>query len=101
LAAYERALDWRELFDLAISTGMSSEQIQELGYRIAGTMGPADDVASALTIPIDDLGSKKRHEEAGRVLLEYCADVRQSVIAFVEAGAFAEARRVVRSVSLI
>ena len=39
--------------------------------------------------------SKKRHLEAGQVLLEYAKDVRQAVIAFVEGGHFSEGRRVV------
>jgi hypothetical protein len=36
LAAWERALEWRVLFSLAISSGLSKEEIQEIGYRIAG-----------------------------------------------------------------
>jgi elongator complex protein 1 len=44
---------------------------------------------------IEDLSAKKRHSEAGRVLVEYCSDVKQAVIAFVEGSAFSEAKRVV------
>lgn len=44
---------------------------------------------------IEDLGGKKRHAEAGRVLLDYCGDVRGAVGALVEGNEFAEARRVV------
>ena len=47
------------------------------------------------THPLDDLVSKKRHSEAGQVLLDYAKDVRQAVIAFVEGNCFSEARRVV------
>lgn len=43
----------------------------------------------------EDLSSKKRHTEAGRVLLDYSKDVREAVIAFVQGNAFSEARRIV------
>lgn len=51
--------------------------------------------SSGIMYFLDDLMSKKRHLEAGQVLLEYAKDVRQAVIAFVEGSHFSEARRVV------
>ncbi len=53
------------------------------------------------TRPLDDLVSKKRHFEAGQVLLDYTKDVRQAVIAFVEGNSFSEARRVVSNFETI
>jgi elongator complex protein 1 len=43
----------------------------------------------------EELSSKHRHVEAGRVLLEYGPDIRAAVSAFVDGGLFSEARRVV------
>jgi elongator complex protein 1 len=105
LVAYERALAWRELFDLALSNPSSSasfssstpassasvtsasstlplseEEVREMAYRIA-----------------EDLGGKKRHGEAARVLLDYCGNVRGAVSALVEGSEWGEARRVVSS----
>jgi hypothetical protein len=36
MVAHERALEWRELFDLAVSENIAQEDIVEMGYRIAG-----------------------------------------------------------------
>ena len=44
---------------------------------------------------VEDLSSKKRHAEAARVLLDYCKDIRETVIALVEGNDFSEARRIV------
>ncbi|KAF8963616.1 IKI3 family-domain-containing protein [Flammula alnicola] len=79
MIAHEKALEWQELFDLALlDHDMSEEDIVEMGYRVA-----------------EDLTSKKRHAEAGRVLLDYCKDVREAVIALVEGNGFSEARRII------
>lgn len=43
----------------------------------------------------EDLTSKKRYAEAGRVLLDYAEDDRESVITLVQGNQFSEARRVV------
>jgi hypothetical protein len=43
----------------------------------------------------EDLASKKRYSEAGRVLLDYAKDVREAVIALVQGNRFSEARRIV------
>jgi hypothetical protein len=44
----------------------------------------------------EDLVSKKRHSDAGRVLLDYSKDTREAVITFVQGNMFSEARRIVR-----
>ena len=44
---------------------------------------------------VEDLSSKKRHSEAARVLLDYCKDLREAVIALVQGNGFSEARRIV------
>ena len=36
LIAYEKALDWRELFDLAVRESMSQDELTEMGLRVAG-----------------------------------------------------------------
>ena len=43
----------------------------------------------------DDLISKKRYEEAGRVLLDYAGNTRQCILALVQGNLFSEARRIV------
>lgn len=43
----------------------------------------------------EDLSSKKRYKEAGQVLLDYCSDIRESVIALTSGNMFSEARRIV------
>lgn len=77
MLAHERALEWQELFDLAVRTSMAEGNIVTTGYRIA-----------------EDLVAKKRHSEAARVLLDYSKDIREAVIALVQGNHFSEARRV-------
>jgi elongator complex protein 1 len=48
-----------------------------------------------LMVLVEDLSSKKRHAEAARVLLDYCKDSREAVIALVQGNGFSEARRIV------
>jgi elongator complex protein 1 len=36
ILAHERALEWQELFDLAVRTGMAEGDIVATGYRVAG-----------------------------------------------------------------
>jgi elongator complex protein 1 len=36
MVAYEKALEWQELFDLALREHMSEVDIISMGYRIAG-----------------------------------------------------------------
>lgn len=40
MLAHERALEWQELFDLAVRTSMAEGNIVTTGYRIAGLLGP-------------------------------------------------------------
>ena len=34
--AYEKALEWRELFELAVLEEMPEDDLADLGYRVAG-----------------------------------------------------------------
>lgn len=38
MIAYERALDWRELFDLAVRESTPQDELVEIGLRVAGEM---------------------------------------------------------------
>ncbi|KAJ2931513.1 hypothetical protein H1R20_g5611, partial [Candolleomyces eurysporus] len=77
MVAFEKNLQWRELFDLAFLNNTSEEELQDMAYRVS-----------------EDLTSKKRYVEAGQILLEYRKDVRGAVYALVQGNAFSEARRV-------
>lgn len=99
MVAYEKALEWQELFDLALREHMSEVDIISMGYRIAGWFLKTIYVTSTIeqsSLP-EDLSSKKRYPEAARVLLDYSKDTRQAVITFVQGHDFSEARRVVRT----
>ncbi|KAA1476949.1 Elongator complex protein 1 [Dentipellis sp. KUC8613] len=78
LIAYEKGLQWRELFDLAVRENTSQDDLADMGYRVA-----------------EDLTSKKKYSDASRVLLDYSKDVRQAVIALVQGSEFSEARRII------
>lgn len=39
MIAYEKALDWRELFDLAVRESTPEDELSEMGLRVAGEMG--------------------------------------------------------------
>jgi len=39
MIAYEKALDWRELFDLAVRESTPEDELAEMGLRVAGEMG--------------------------------------------------------------
>ena len=99
MMAYEKALEWRELFELAVLEEMPEDDLADLGYRVAGMSRfyqPAHaQVGLMLTTAVEDLSSKKRYTEAGRVLLDYSKDVREAIIALVSGNAFSEARRIV------
>ncbi|TFK44978.1 IKI3 family-domain-containing protein [Crucibulum laeve] len=77
MVAYEKALEWQELFDLAVRSEVDPEDITITAYRIA-----------------EDLSSKKRYADAGRVLLDYAQNIRESIIAYVQGNFFSEARRI-------
>ena len=36
MLAHERALEWQELFDIAVREDVSEEDIVDMGYRVAG-----------------------------------------------------------------
>ena len=36
MVAYEKALDWRELFDLGVRESLSEDELAEMGLRVAG-----------------------------------------------------------------
>ena len=95
MIAYERALDWRELFDLAIRESTSQDELAEIGLRVAGEITVLSTYIGINWISTDDLSSKKRYAEAATVSLDYVGDVRQAVIAYVEGNFFADARRIV------
>ncbi|KAI9454947.1 IkappaB kinase complex IKAP component [Russula earlei] len=78
MLAYEKAHLWRELFELAQLQRIVREDIVAIACRVA-----------------EDLTSKKRHLEAGQVLLDYAEDVREAVIALVQGNHFSEARRII------
>lgn len=39
MIAYEKALDWRQLFDLAIRESTPEDELAEMGLRVAGENG--------------------------------------------------------------
>ena len=39
MIAYEKALDWRQLFDLAVRENTPEDELVEMGLRVAGGMG--------------------------------------------------------------
>jgi len=77
MLAHEKALQWQELFDLAMREGLPEDEIVSMGYRVA-----------------EDLSSKKRYSESARVLLDYSKDIRECFIALVQGNSFSEARRI-------
>ncbi|KIJ49936.1 hypothetical protein M422DRAFT_74490 [Sphaerobolus stellatus SS14] len=76
MVAYEKALQWQELFDLVLGESISGDELEEIARRVA-----------------DDLDSKQRHTDAARVLLDYANDVDGGVNALVKGSAWSEARR--------
>ncbi|KAM5537957.1 hypothetical protein V8D89_008433 [Ganoderma adspersum] len=78
MVSHEKALDWQELFELAVEKDLSPEDLKNIAYRVA-----------------EDLTSKKRISEASLVLLDYAKDVREATIALVEGSHFSEARRII------
>ncbi|KAF7791354.1 hypothetical protein EIP86_002368 [Pleurotus ostreatoroseus] len=83
MLAYEKALDWQEMFDLALQQQIGSEDLVNAAYRLG-----------------EDLCGKKRYQDAARVLLDYAQDVREAVIALVQGNLFSEARRIITLRSL-
>lgn len=100
LVAYERALQWRELFDLAMREGLTEEELKEMGYRVAGVCNWCNWkslIHLLIVIDPEELTSKKRYIESGQVLLDYAKDIRSCVDALVQGNNFSEAHRLVRN----
>ena len=38
MEAYEKALNWQELFEVALTNGVSEEDVTAMGYRVAGML---------------------------------------------------------------
>ncbi|CAL1711610.1 unnamed protein product [Somion occarium] len=83
MIAYEKSLDWRELFEIALDEKVSEEDLNATAYRVA-----------------EDLSSKKRYADAAHVLLDYAKDIREAVISLVQGNHFSEARRIIALHSL-
>lgn len=95
MLAYEKALEWQMLFDVAGQQQTAEEDMVATAYRIAGEHRKQRRhiaVSHALT---EDLSSKKRYQDSARVLLDYAKDPREAVISLVQGGLFSEARRIV------
>ena len=103
MLAYEKALYWQDLFDIAVQQKMPKDEIVEVAYRVAGASDRHLFLGREFHSmgDLEDLSSKKRHQDSARVYLDYAKDVRQAVIALVEGSFFSEARRVVRLCALI
>ena len=95
MLAHERALEWQELFDIAVREDVSEEDIVDVGYRVAGALWVIVEMTVFLTARSEDLSSKKRYKEAAQVLLDYCKAIRDAVIALTSGNMFSEARRIV------
>ena len=94
MVAYESALLWQDLFDLALREKVQEEQLVDMAYRVAG-MYIRTELDVHLDVISDGLTTKKRYSEASQALLDYAKDVREAVIALVQGNIFSEARRVV------
>lgn len=99
IVAYERALMWRELFTLAAQDNMEEDAIKQIAYRVAGEKN-SDSMQCKSSLFTnyfaDELSSKKRFDEAARVLIDYGKDIRGCVQALAHGNSFSEARRLVR-----
>ena len=78
MIAYQRALIWIDLFDIAHQEQMNADEIAQLAQSMSSS-----------------LKGKGRHVEAGRVLLDYGRDVRAAVATLCEGSGFSEALRIV------
>ncbi|CAE6360205.1 unnamed protein product [Rhizoctonia solani] len=76
--AYEKARMWKELFSLALGTGVGGQDLIDMGHRVA-----------------DSLVSHARYSEAARVYLDYAQDVPSAVSALTRGNDLSEAFRVI------
>jgi elongator complex protein 1 len=98
MAAYEKALDWQELFELVGKEGITGDRMMVIACRVAGVLFQLH-ISPCLHHAIDELGSKQRHVEAARVLLDYVGDVDEAIASLVRGSAWSEARRIVSALS--
>lgn len=96
MVAHEKALDWQELFELALQENMPPDDLVRTAHRVAGSLIAPLSIDLPSYLLVEDLSSKKRYVEAARVLLDYTDDVREAIKALVEGSQFSEARRIVR-----
>ena len=40
MLSHEKALEWQELFELAVQQELSEEDLKDIAYRVAGTQAP-------------------------------------------------------------
>ena len=95
MLAYEKALDWQEMFDLALQQQIGSEDLVNAAFRLGGIYRSRRLRVETNVCILEDLCGKKRYQDAARVLLDYAQDVREAVIALVQGNLFSEARRIV------
>lgn len=102
MLAYEKALDWQMLFDVAVQQQKTQDDLVAIAYRIAGKllMPRTFQYLCGSSFSLEDLSSKKRYQESARVLLDYAKDVRQAVISLVQGNMISEARRIVSYLSI-
>jgi elongator complex protein 1 len=98
MLAHEKALQWQELFDLAVREELPEDEIVSMGYRVAGSC--VYFVHKSFTYhELEDLSSKRRYSECARVLLDYSKDVREATIALVQGNNISEARRIASNIT--
>ncbi|KAL1741747.1 IKI3 family-domain-containing protein [Schizophyllum fasciatum] len=78
LQAMEKALDWENLFDLALRNNLEDSILVDMAYRVA-----------------EGLVSKKKYADAAHVLLDHGRVVREAVIALVQGNLFSDAKRII------
>jgi len=98
MIAYEKSLQWQEVFEIVVSEGLNVDEREEIARRVAGkTFGSLSFFlrSSFIFVFLDDLATKQRYVEAARVLFDYADDVNEGVASLVRGGAWSEARRIV------
>ncbi|KAG9120672.1 hypothetical protein FRC07_003758, partial [Ceratobasidium sp. 392] len=96
--AYEKARMWKELFSLAVGADISSEDLTDMGYRVAGASF-FQEVLGIQTFDgpsvAESLVSHSRHTEAARVYLDYAHDVPGAVTSLCRGNDLSEAFRII------
>jgi elongator complex protein 1 len=95
--AYEKARMWKELFSLALDTDVTSEDLVDMGFRVAGVTHLPIMLHNADNLHlIESLVSHTRYSEAARVYLDYAQDVPRAISVLTRGNDLSEAFRVVR-----